>query len=337
MPESNLANPEESTGLTQESLDEARQGDPRTAKPAEAKPEAKESESETETDDKDEAAEEGQSADTAETQESDEAEESTEGSEDRPKPKMGLWDKERQARDQEQANERKALLAEVADLKKQVAAAAAAAEKKADKPSATAADADKSEALADIERQALELADSIDGDADAAAIGKAVKGALAKLFAAVKTVKNEHGDSADVRALKTKLDSIETALTESKAADAEAKKAEAERRALESQDAHIEGLDKKYGARFHNAAIKEARRMMEEDGFSDAKRPSLAYSKRVLDSAYATVAGKHVKAPAENKGARSDSITGGKSPNTTFIKPGSLADVKRQILASKRK
>lgn len=321
--ESNLATPTEPVGLTQELLEEARQSDPRTAKPEEKKPEEPEPE-------KDEAAE-GDDAAADESEGEGEAEESGE-----PEKPMGLWDKERQARDQESANERKALLAEVAELKKKVATVSTAAEKKAEK-TGDKDDAAKADAIADIEAQALALADSIDADADAAAIGKAVKGGMAKMFAAIKSLKTEHGDSADVRALKAKLEGIESTLTEKAAADAATKKAEAEHRAQESLNAHIKGLDEQYGARYHNAAIKIARAKMEEDGFSEARRPSLAYEKRIVELALVEAAGKHVKKASPNKGARSDSITGGQAPNREYIKPGSLADVKRQILASKRK
>lgn len=337
MPE-DLTTPMNATGLTPEILEEARKRvtmvpaddlnseaaeeaakEPETTPAKPAKPEAQDAE-----------------IDELESEDEPEAKQTDKAEEEEDQPKRGLWDRDRQQRDQEAANERKALKAELDAMKAQLAAATQAAEKKADKTE-DKVDAAKADALAEVEKQALEAIDSIDESADSVKIGKTVKGALAKAFEAIKSYKADHGDNAVVKELKQKLQDVEKRLNEESAAKEENKRQEAERRALEAQDAHIESLDKQYGARYHNAAIKAAREMMEEDGYSESKRPSLAYSKRVLDLAYAKVADKPAAARPEPKGPKPDTGIGGLSPNTSYVKAGTLEDVKRQILANRKK
>lgn len=334
MPEEMVEGSEQVGGLTPEILEEARKSG---AGASAATPEKKEPEPEDKDedldDDKDEDEDDLDSEDEDEEQDASEDKEDGEGE----KP-IGLWDKERQARDQEAANERKALAAQIDELKAQMAKASTAAEKKADK-SQDSDDVNRADAIADIEKQAMELAESIDENSDAGAISKAVKGGFKKLFDALKSAKQDHGDSSELRELKSKLQGMEQKLAEAETSKAAKDREEADQRALETQDAHIASLDKKYGAALHNSAIKRARAKMDAAGYSEKKRPAVSTSMAFLDAAYAEIAlerGVKAAKSSPSDGIRPDSGVGGKTPNASYIKPGTLADVKRQILSRKR-
>lgn len=317
----------ESKGLTlEEAFENGRQSEQGAAKGEEKATEEKD---EAQPDKSDEQSEE-QSADESKEQEG--AEKAGEEAKDDEKP-IGLWDKDRQREQQEAANERKALEAKVAALETKLSEVSAKAQEKADK-SGDADDAAKADALADIEKQANEMLAGIDEDANAEKLSKALKGGMTKLFEALKAVKAAHGDSRETRELKSKLEGLEKQLGEAKEAEAAKNRSKAESDAVDAQRAHIVALDKKYGEKLHNAAIRRAQEKMEAEGYSDKRRPSLAASKAFLDAAYAEVAlEKGVKAaPAKNTGPRPDTGTGGRSPNTNEkLRSGSLDSVMDQL------
>lgn len=260
-----------------------------------------------------------------------EPEEEAEEAEDKQPPApVSFWDPERQKRDQEHANEKKALQSkyesDVAVLKAQLATVLQRADSAAQQDGATRSQKDAADDLAG-EIKALGKFDELDPDEmtakDFKQALKAHRGVLEKALAG----RQSSGDSEvakEVRELREKLEARERA---------ESERREADRRAAIDADLnnHVKALDEQHGADLHNSAQKLAYKMALDAGYTPERTPDLTTIKLLYNEAYRALAEKKGRTTASRKPARGTAPrsvpgTGGAVPATP-TKYGSLDDV----------
>jgi len=253
------------------------------------------------------------------------------------------WDKDRQKRDQDAANQRKlvdSLQSTVADQKKAIDDMKALLEKSVAAKGETKADEKTADRLGDLSKQIADLEASGE-NADAPALIRGVKALHEQL---VKLA--ESGlDSKIASELAKKVESMEAKLAERDAADKAEKERQAaealqvaERRAVQKLRDHIGGLDKTYGAKFHATAQEEALKILEDQGYSDDNRPELKHAMLVFEHAYLKVAGKKPEARPRPKPASlmADPMNGGRPASggdKPEVKSGPLRQVIRDMKA----
>lgn len=242
-----------------------------------------------------------------------EGESEEEEAEDPEKKPGRSWDRERQRRDQEAANERKELRSEIETLKRELAEA-----RKNPAPEKSEGAGKEKPGSVDVDAL-LEEAEKLNADSDAESIGKLVKGL-------VMAVRDREAGARTASELQEIRETVKR-LTEK--ADAQ------ERQAVQSQikaetDATVAALEKKHGAHLRNPARERATAIFSEMGYdADKKLPDLPTWKAVMRAAYAEVAAEKggPKKPAKPKTPQ-PSMSGGRTVATgKGIKAGSLSEV----------
>lgn len=243
------------------------------------------------------------------------------------------WDRERQRRDQEAANNRKAvdaLTKSVDDQKKVIEDLQAQLKSGVAKGGQTQADSETADELA----QLMSNVDKLTEDSRSDEVIETLK-AVAKRLATL--AKGDSGaESKIAKELATEVADLKKKIIAREEADRATAAQAAQDGAVQDLRKHIGKLDGHYGDKFKAPARDLALKMLEEDGFNEKNQPPLRHAKRVFSLAYAQVVSQTPAPKAKQKpaGIRPDTGTGGVAEppeGKAKIKDGSLKAVIGQM------
>ncbi len=249
------------------------------------------------------------------------------GEEEPPRPAItSLWDKQRQARDQEAANKRKELEATVSTQQATIDALQAqlatrstetTTDKKADKQAGT-----DSDALKEFEKKFSALGP----DSDQEEMAEAFKLAPAALAAATRA-----GAREATEALQEKYEALEAKLASQDQEREQTAKERAQEEVNRQFSEGLDTLDEEYGSHLRADADTQVAEWLAKRGYSDeeGKRPPLDLMLSRYEIAYKELAKEHPKTrttePPKGKPPRPDTGEGGST--VTVPKSGSMDEV----------
>lgn len=229
------------------------------------------------------------------------------------------WDKERQQKDQELANEKKRaeeLALKVAELQAQQEASA----------QETPGEPDESEKLT---KAALDAAEALNDDSTADDHAAVVK-ALALAVAARPAKK---GESAEAKAMRAELAALKQSMEARDQAERLAEQRAAQAAVNADLEAHLQKLDAKYTGAFREEAYKAIKKELAKEGFIGENRASLLAHKLLFDKIYEALAKKHPKKVRARRSGRPRLAPGKGAGAVPTLEAGSLEEVAKQALA----
>jgi len=230
------------------------------------------------------------------------------------------WDKERQKRDQEHANERRAFMGQMEAMQRTNEALVARLEEMATPPKPV----EKDEGLEDM----LGQVDGLGEDADPAQLLSATK----LLSKALRRVLSRPHSAAEVKELREQLAAQDKRI---EAMQAETETREEEKTSYEGRKSRLTAklleLDGKHGVAVRNEAIKRAREILVEQGYTAEHEADEFAEHLLLERCYAEAAAEQAGKPKPKPKVGDDGV-GGAGP-AAAPKRGS----RREVLAMMEK
>lgn len=245
-------------------------------------------------------------------QQESQADKDAKNADDEPKPQA--WDKDRQKRDQEQAEHRKRLEAQIEALTERNNELTQQMTSFLQQQVGSSQDNEPDEVQ--------EMLDGLSGDSDAEDMANAIK-----------TLAKRSGDTSAVeemmeRFLAKKLEPLQQELEELRTHNSK-------REDQETLGSILSEMDAEFGSQYRNQAIAQAQDFLRSQGRDDENPPTLLETQMAIRAAYQQLSQKGGKPAPRKPSVPLDSGRGGKGPSSKSLR-GSLDDVVEGMVASGR-